>query len=400
MELAKGVKDEGIKESLLKEEILTVIKKYFQKYGFNKLNTPIIEREETLTSKYAGGEEILKEIYTLKDQGKRKLALRYDLTVPLARYISMNPNIKLPFKRYQIGKVFRDGPIKTGRYREFTQCDADVIGSKEVYTEAELLKLANDVFKELKVKVTIKINDRKLLNGILEKNGVKDKEGFILTLDKLEKIGEEGVKKELKSKGYSNIEKILEIVKKDFKILKKEYPEETKELNELFKYNKNKNINFSPTLARGLAYYTGIVYEVFTKGFGSSIAAGGRYDNIIGSYSNKEYPAVGLSFGLDSIASVLKEEKKTITELFVISINTFEESIKIVEELRKELNVDINLPNKNVKKGLSYASSYGIPYALIIGEDELKSEKYTLRDMNSGKEEKLTLKEVIKVVSK
>ncbi len=399
MELAKGVKDEGLKESLLREEILSVIKKYFQRYGFNQLNTPIIEREETLTSKYAGGEEILKEIYTLKDQGERKLALRYDLTVPLVRYINMNPNIKLPFKRYQIGRVFRDGPIKTGRYREFTQCDADVVGSADVYTEAELLKLASDVFEELKLEVVIKVNDRKLLNGILEKNGIKDKEGFILTLDKLEKIGEDGVKKELKSKGYDNIDNVLEIVKKDFETLKKEYPEETEDLTELFNYNKNKNIKFSPTLARGLAYYTGIVYEVFTKELKSSIASGGRYDNIIGSYSNKDYPAVGFSFGLDAIASVIKEEKETATDLFVIPINTFEESLKIVEDLRKDINVDVNLPNKNIKKGLSYASYYKIPYALIIGEDELKNKKYTLRDMNSGKEQKLTKEEIKKFFS-
>lgn len=403
-ELARGVKDTNPEEQILKDSILSTIKYKFERYGFSPLQTPVIEREETLTSKYAGGEEILKEIYTFKDQGDRNLALRFDLTVPLARYIALNPTLKKPFKRYQIGNVFRDGPVKSGRYREFIQCDADVVGTKSVYSEAELLKIASEVFKELGLEVTIQINDRKLLNAILDKAKIEDQESFILTLDKIEKIGREGVEKELREKKFpdNSIKTALDLAEKNLEDLKGELEESAlKDLKNLFLYLDSLDVKYEhvTTLARGLAYYTGTVYEVFAKDnkVKSSLAAGGRYDEMITKYSNKDNPAVGLSFGLEAIAEAIsKEPKPCNTKLYVIPISNFKESLKIIENLRsKGINTDVALPKKDLKKALTYASKYRIPYALIIGEKELNSDKYTLRDMESGEESSLTIEEIV-----
>ncbi|PIN81464.1 histidine--tRNA ligase, partial [Candidatus Woesearchaeota archaeon CG10_big_fil_rev_8_21_14_0_10_32_9] len=189
IQLAKGVKDINPEEKIKKNEIVQTIQKYFELYGYNPLDTPIIERFDVLASKYAGGSEILKETFKLNDQGERDLCLRYDLTVPFARYIATTPTIKLPFKRYQIGQVFRDGPIKAGRFREFTQCDADVVGSKDMLSEAELLKIASLVFNDLKIDVEIKVNNRKVLDAIMKKSGIPEDKWMssILSLDKIEK---------------------------------------------------------------------------------------------------------------------------------------------------------------------------------------------------------------------
>ncbi len=392
MELAKGVNDKGPRESIAKQKVVNKIKTFLELYGYNPLQTPIIERESTLTNKFAGGEEILKEIYTLKDQGNRSLALRYDLTVPLARYIRLNKDIKLPFKRYQIGQVFRDGPIKPGRYREFTQFDADIVGSKDVFSDAELLKLAQEVFKSLNLDIVIKYNSREILNEILQKSQIKDKNSFILTLDKIEKIGEKGVRKELLEKGFDD-EKIsvaLNLIQTD----------QIKPPKELQKYLDLLGVNadFTPTLARGLNYYTGTIFEVFLKNSAitSSIAAGGRYDNMIGDMAQGDYPAVGISFGVDTIVEAIGLGEVTSTKLLIIPIGEKEGSIKILSELRaKGVSCDLNLKN-NVKKGLSFADSYNIPYVLLVGEEEMQTKKYTLRDMQSGKEQKLSLKDVIK----
>ncbi|MFT4311584.1 MAG: histidine--tRNA ligase [Candidatus Woesearchaeota archaeon] len=397
METAKGVKDYQPKEQFLREKLLEVATRTYKKYGFNPLQTPIIEREETLTNKYAGGEEILKEIYTLKDQGKRNLALRYDLTVPLGRYIKENPEIKLPFKRYQYGSVFRDGPVKKGRFREFVQCDADVIGNKDLYAEAELLKMMSEIFEELKLKIKIKYNNIKLLKTVLKNQGVKNLTSTILTLDKLEKIGEKGVIKELKEKKEENPEKIIKAVRNS----RKENCEGLRELEEFenyLKYFDVKVTEFDPTLARGLAYYTGAVFEAFlvNSEFKSSVAAGGRYDDMIGKLSGRDYPAVGVSFGVDAtLDAIMKNEQIYIIDVCVISIKEPKKSIEIANYLRKNnVNTEIIL-NKNMKKALSFASHYNVKYSLFVGEEEIKQEKYTLRDMKSGEEKKLSLKEII-----
>lgn len=397
MSLAKGTQDYEPKKQILKGKIMSVLRKNFKKYGFNPLQTPVIERFDVLTSKYAGGEEILKEIYKLNDQGGRDLALRYDLTVPLARYVSLNLDLKLPFKRYQIGQVFRDGPIKPGRFREFTQCDCDVVGSNSLFSDAELLKLASDVFLDLGLDVTIKVNSRKVLDALIP---VSEKNDFILSLDKLEKIGSSGVKAELLSKGFkeSDVDVVLSKISLSKDDLRKELGCDFDEMQEVLDYCDllGVNVDFTPSLARGLSYYTGTIFEVFLNNsqITSSIAAGGRYDKMISEFSGKDYPAVGISFGLDVLIAALSDySKESLVDVLIISIGEDKEAIKVLSSLRDfGINCEFNL--KNVKKGLSFADAYKIPFALFIGSDEVKQGKYTLRDLTSGSEFKLSLEEI------
>lgn len=425
LERAKGTRDFLPEEKILRDNIVSKIKEIFELYGYNPLETPIIERYETLSSKYAGGAEILKETFKLKDQGKRQLGLRYDLTVPLARVIGMNPNLKLPFKRYQIGEVFRDGPLKTGRYRQFTQCDVDVIGIKQMTADSEILALTKNIFNKLNLDIVIKVNNRKLLNGILNqvKISKNKQESIIISLDKIEKIGIEEVKKELNKKGLDKkqieilIEKlILEGTNKsklsEIKIFidNKEGEEGIKEIEELLKYLEvlDTNVIFDLSLARGLSYYTGTVFEVYLKKgeVKSSLAAGGRYDKMISSFLNttKEYPAVGISFGLDIILETIKlkkiEVKKSIVQVYIIPIKTLEDSLKIAQKLRDNgIKIDIDLMERGVIKNLEYCNNLEIPYVIFIGKKELAIDKLKLRNMKTGNEEYLSIDELIKKLS-
>ncbi|MBS3151053.1 histidine--tRNA ligase [Candidatus Woesearchaeota archaeon] len=427
----RGMRDLNPEESIFRNQIIGIIKETFESYGFSPLETPLIERFDVLSAKYAGGDEILKETFKLKDQGKRQLGLRYDLTVPLARYIGMNLQIKLPFKRYQIGNVYRDGPIKLGRTREFVQCDADIIGSSSPIADAELLLLTSRIFDRLNLKVEIKLNSRKILNAIMEALNIpeKDKVEFILSLDKLDKIGINGVREELKRKGikeYKEINSLLSTAKikspgelkgytkKLFDKKKKrfentEFEKGFDEIEEILNYLKGlriKNIGFNGALARGLSYYTGAVFEVFLKNseIKSSVAGGGRYDEMIGKFleGKNYYPATGISFGLEPIIKSLKvdkkEVKKTVTEIYVIPINTLKESLEIAEELRKNnIKVDVAFDKKGVGKNLEYADKMEIPYAAIIGEDELKKNKVKLKNMKTGKEKFVSIEEIKKL---
>jgi histidyl-tRNA synthetase len=398
---ARGTKDFLPEQKILRQKITDVLREVFELYGYAPLETPMIERFEVLSAKYAGGAEIMKETFNFEDQGKRKLGLRYDLTVPFSRVIAMNPRLKMPFKRYQIGRVFRDGPIKLGRTREFWQCDVDVVGTKSMLADAEMVAIASEAFEKLGIKVVIKINSRKVLDAVMIEAGVDKKkiESAILTLDKLKKIGEKGVLAEFKEKGIDG-KKILKIVNS-----KKLDNDGVKELKEIEKYLKNlnvKNYEIDYTLARGLSYYTGTVFEAVCKDFDSSLAGGGRYDNMIGSFIGKgDFPAVGISFGLEPIFEVLKdkESKKTVTDVYVIPISTLKESLKVVSELRKnKIKCDIDFNSRSISKNLNYANKMNIPYVLIIGEDEIKLKKYSLKDMVKGGEEKLIISEIVKRV--
>ena len=424
---AKGMQDLMPEEKMLFDETADRIIEAFRLYGFVPLDTPVIERMDVLGAKYAGGEEILKEVFRVKDQGDRELGLIYDLTVPLARVIGMNKNLKMPFKRYQIAKVYRDGPVEKNRYREFYQCDADIIGSKELLCEAEILGLINDVFKKLDLKIKIKINSRKLLNEIMNYAGIDEKKQSetMMSLDKLEKVGLEAVKKELKERKLSEneIKKLLELVsfngknEEKLNFLKKKIGETQglKEIELILDYAKKMNLNnleFDLMLARGLAYYTGTVFEaVLSEGtVKASVAGGGRYDELIGKLAglDKEVPAVGISFGLNRIIDALKEKKKKLRKsnsmLLVMSINAEKEMIGIANELRKRgINLEIDLMNRNLSKNLDYANGKGIPFVLIVGEKDLKEGKVTLKNMQSGKEEKIDAKaldEIVKAVLK
>lgn len=420
MQTAKGVRDLPPEEKQLQIYLTDVLRGIFELYGFQPLETPTLERYETLSAKEGVGEEsdVMKETFQLKDQGDRKLGLRFDLTVPLARYMTMNPTLKLPFKRYEFGKVFRDGPIKLGRSREFWQCDGDIIGSSSMLADTECLAILNTAFSKLGLDVVIKVNNRKLLNSLLEAAGISQKEEAIITLDKLEKIGFSGVEKELKEKSYSKkqLDNLFSLLKKADSLdkVKKLVNDKTgvEELEELFSYCKDlglKNVVFDFTLARGLAYYTGTVFEAYLKKgeVTSSLAGGGRYDQMIGKFSggSREVPAVGLSFGLVPIMEALKEKKKydlnPPAKVYVLPINTVKESLELAKKLREEgISASLSLGKKGVSKNLEYAGALGIHYTAILGEDELKKNKILLREMDSGAEQLLTFSQLVSKLKK
>ncbi len=399
---AKGTRDFPPEKKILRQRIVRTLATIFERYGFSPLETPVLERYDILAAKYAGGSEILKETFKLRDQGGRELGLRYDLTVPLARFVGMNPNLKMPFKRYQIGRVFRDGPIKTGRYREFWQCDVDTVGCKGMMADAELLMLASEAFSALNVDAEIKLNNRKLLSSLIGFAGIKEnKDEIILSIDKLEKIGREGVLRELEEKGVTKEtgEKLLELFSlKSIGEVERALGETegTAELREILGYLESagvKNVVFEPSLARGLSYYTGPIFEVYAKnsGIASSCAGGGRYDRMIGQFlgSKQEVPAVGISFGLDVLSEILWEEaaKKTVSEAIVIPIGDAKEGLRTAAELRKRgVKTYLDLMQRSISKNLNYADKLGIPFAVIVGPDEAKEGVVKLRNMKTGRE--------------
>ncbi|MEM2707664.1 MAG: histidine--tRNA ligase [Candidatus Pacearchaeota archaeon] len=416
----KGIKDYLPEEQILREKIIDILKEKFKIYGFKPIETSILDYYEIAASKYAGS-EIIKEIYKLKDRGNRELCLRYELTFKLAKLIALNPNIRFPFKRYEIGKVFRDGPVKKGRLREFTQCDIDIIGIKSFVADAEIIALAFDIFKTLDISVFAYINSINILFGIFDYCEI-DREKFndiALSIDKIEKLGKNYVIEELRKKGIKekNIKKIFEI----FDSLENKNNEEKidylknlkndilnkgiNEIEEVLKFLSylgiNKNIIFNPSLARGLSYYTSLIWEFYAKNkIKSSIAAGGRWDNLISKFLNtdKEYPATGMSFGLDVIYEILKEkykDKLNIIKVLIIPINTLEKCLEISNILRKNKISCSIIYEKNLKKALDYANKEKIKYCLIIGEKEIKEGKLKLKDMESGEEKLLYLQEVI-----
>jgi len=422
--IAKGVKDWYGQDAILRNEIKDTLRRVFERYGYNPLETPMIERAETM--KFKGGEEIQKEIFTLKDQGRRELALRFDQTLPLARFVASNKDIKFPFKRYVIGEVFRDGPTQPeqGRYRIFTQCDVDILGVKDMIAEAELLALAQDCFKELGLgNIIIKINNRKLLDGVLDYAGIPTSKKIetIIILDKMDKIGIEGVKKEIKSLlPKEKVDKLISAIKKGknnnetYKkltaiISSKNGKQGLDEIKQLLDYSKSLGLNFvefDPSLARGLDYYTGTTIEVYLKDKSvvkSAVLAGGRFDNMIGALmgSKQEISAVGFSFGLERVAMILKDIKKNIkssnTELYLIPINTAKECLKIAHSLRNQgLNIDMDLKEKRMGQAITYAASLGILYVGIIGEDELKEDSITIKNLKTREQKKIKIDEVCK----
>jgi len=415
--LLKGTKNYTPEEQILREKIIKIIKDILERYGFNPIETPILQPYSLLSSKYGGGEEILKECYKLKDRGNRKLGLRYELTITLAQYLNENPSIKLPFKRYEIGKIFRDGPIKKTRAREFTQIDFDIIGAKSELAELEILSIFEMVFKKLNLDVKIQLNNRKILLGLLEYAGVKKgQNSIILTIDKLEKIGEEGVKKELIEKDLKReqIEKIfnvLEIKGNNEKILSelkeilktKNGREGIEELEKILELSKNynlKNIILVTTLARGLSYYTGPIFEVFSQEkTSSSLAAGGRYDKLFSKFVGKDLPSVGGSFGLDAISSILKTEKKSKVYIYLIPVGISEDKfLPIVKKLREKYNTDFDLLGRGISKNLEFADKNNIPYCIIIGKQEIKSNKVKLKNMKTGEEKILGLEEIFELI--
>lgn len=378
----KGFRDFTEEEALKREKIKEIIIKKFKTYGFEPAETPIIEYEDF--AKKEQFEETISEIFKLKDRGKRNLALRYELTFQLKRIAK---NKKLPYRRYQIGEVFRDEPISANRFRQFTQCDIDVVGST-IRDEAEILKIFSEILEELKIDATIVINNRKLLDEILEEQGIEkqNREKVIKELDKLNKLSEAEVKENLKK---FNAEKLIEIVKKPKKFFEKYSA--FKEIKELLKYCKifKVKVKFLPSLARGLAYYNGNIFEIFTKKMKESIAGGG-------SYLIEKIQSTGISFGLERLSSLAKVQVEGV-KCLIISIGQEKEAIELAQKLRKK-QISCFVMDK-IYKAVEYANAKKIPYVIFVGKKELEKEKFKLRDMKTGEEKLLTLNKLLEFLS-
>lgn len=419
IQVPRGMRDFPPQEKLQRDILTNTLKKHFERFGFGPLETPIVERYDVLSAKYAGGAEILKETFRLTDQGGRELCLRYDLTVPLARFIAMNTDVKFPFKRYAIGTVYRDGPIKLGRYREFYQCDCDIVGSDGVLADVQCLQLAIAIFDDLGMEFRTYFNTIALLKAILREEGVPEGllERAMLTLDKLKKIGADGVRKELGSEGIAadTVDGIIEVSslgsnKDRADALAKRYGDlpGLSRIKEILDLVPDSRVEFDPSLARGLAYYTGVVFETFLEGSSvtGSVSSGGRYDRMIGAFAGKpdQYPAVGLSFGLEPIMDALKEKgtshEKAIADVFVIPIKTLKESNALAQDLRAVgIRADVDLMDRGVSKNLDYASQLGIPHVVIVGKRELESGEYTLKNMRSGEEKAVARERLAEILS-
>ena len=418
----KGTSDSLPKEELIKRRVINTLTSTFDKFGYMPLDTTILCYYDLLASKYAGGSEILKEVYTLNDQADRQLGLRYDLTVPFSKVISMNinKNITLPFKRYEVGKVFRDGPVKTGRAREFYQCDVDVCGIEGTYIEAEMLSMTSICYKKLGIEVYIEVNNRKLLEGFIIASGINEdiKNKVILSVDKLAKIGEQGVKEELSSYNIEEekLNKLFNYFKctidelDDLNITNDSFIKGKEEIKELFNYLKNLGITeckFTPYLARGLEIYTGTVFEVFDKKqrITSAIGGGGRYDKIITNFINDGniYPAVGISFGIVPICEILREEtEESLYDILIVPMNTNLETLKLANKLREEnIKVLIEMNNRKLKKVLESADKNNVPYVIVVGENEVNNEYIEIKDMKNKTTNRFNIndiKEMIKFI--
>lgn len=409
-------------EQILFDKIKNTIEETYQEFGFLPIDTPIIELSEVLLAK-AGG-ETEKQIYRF-NKGDTDLSLRFDLTVPLAKYVAKNyGNLSFPFRRYQIGKVYRGERMQKGRYREFYQCDIDIIGDENlsIKYDSELPVVIYSICKKLGFEdFTIKINNRKILNGIFESINQKNSSGDILRIiDKIDKIGLEAVKEELAKLGLTKekIEKIIDFIKiegssseklEKLSSLKIENDIFKEGLNELTDVVKNmrlfgipeNNFDVDLTIARGLDYYTGTVYETFLNEYRElgSICSGGRYENLAQYYTDKKLPGVGVSIGLTRFfyklneLKIIEAKQKSISDVLIIPmLENMEVPMNLATNLRLEgIKTEIYLEDKKIKAKMKYANKLGIPFVIVIGEDEINSNKVKVKNMGTGVEKEVEL---------
>jgi histidyl-tRNA synthetase len=369
-ELVKGFRDYTGEEAEKRQRIKGILAETFKRYGFELAETPIIETEEFVKGENSN-DEAVSDTYKLKDKGNRKLALRYEFTFQLKRIAK---NQKLPYKRYQIGEVFRDEPSTSRRFRQFTQCDIDVIGSS-IKDEAEILAIAKEVLNKFEINSVICVGNRKLVNEIIEKEGIKgDKVQILRELDKMDKLEEKEIKINLKKIGA---EKLITIFKQPESFFKKY--EAYKEIEELEKFCKyyNVKINFKPGLVRGFSYYNSNVWEIKIKEIDESICGGG-------SYEVKEIQSTGISFGVERLAILAKLKDKK-PKVLVLSIGEDKEAIRVAKKLREKGDYVTMFYGKPTK-ALDYANSYRIEKVVFVGKEEIKKGKIKIKDMKSGKE--------------
>jgi histidyl-tRNA synthetase len=438
--IPEGVRDFSPIQVGKRTYIFDTIKKVFTKYGFQPIETPTFEKLSTLTGKYGDeGDKLLFKILNngdflakankdaLAENNSTKLVssiadrgLRYDLTVPFARYVVMHQNdIAFPFKRYQIQPVWRADRPQRGRYREFYQCDVDVVGSPSLMYEAELVQIYDQVFNQLNLPVVIKVNNRKILEGIAEAAGIKDQfMTMTVAIDKLDKVGIEGVEKELTERGIdaSAIEKIKTILFiKELSVLKdlfQDSPTGLKGIEELEIFHSyldmqatTNEVEFDITLARGLSYYTGCIFEVAAKGIKmGSIGGGGRYDDLTGIFGLKGVSGVGISFGADRIYDVLEEldlfPKDAVSNLSVLFVAMDDAAHKFafscVNKVRNAgINADIYPEPAKMQKQMKFANARNVAFVAIIGEAELEQQTVMLKNMITGEQAEMNVETLI-----
>ncbi len=398
----KGFRDFLPQDALRRQFVVGKIIEVFKKFGFDPLETPTLEYAETLKGKY-GEEERL--IYSFKTPGGDEVAMKYDLTVPLARVIAQyGPSgaqkLPIPFKRYQIQSAFRGENTQKGRYREFLQCDADIVGVSSPLSDAELLGVVYEIYKSLGLEIVIKVNDRSLISDIEPK--------YLSAIDKLGKIDEQGVLDELSKKGMDKNE-ASKLLGKIQTLKPSSNLEEIIKLFTQMGYPENA-LQFDPTLVRGLDYYTGLIIEVVLKSNpnSSSLGGGGRYDKLIGKFTDSDLGAVGFSVGLDRTIEAMEEANlldimptQTKVLVTVFSQDLLESSISLSTQLRaKNIPTEIYLdPNLKLEKQLKYADQKGIPYVAIIGPDEAKNSSVTLKSLKNQTQETLSLDEAVQKLS-
>lgn len=404
-------------EQILFEQMKQTIEKTYQRFGFLPLDTPILELSEVLLAK-AGG-ETEKQIYRFT-KGDTDISMRFELTVPLAKYVAKNyGNLSFPFRRYQIGKVYRGEKTQKGRFREFYQCDIDIIGDGElgIVNDAEIPSVIYNLISDLGFNdFTICINNRKVLNGLFrEVNQEQNAVDIMRTIDKLAKIGKEKVIEELKEIGVDDqaIERILTFIEIDgttdekisklenLGILNEMFTQGLEELKQVVKYIRifgvpDTHFKIDLTIARGLDYYTGTVYETFLNDYKElgSVCSGGRYENLAEYYTDKKLPGVGISIGLTRLfyklneLQLIKTDKYSMSDILIIPMTEdMTKSIELASDLRKEgINTEVYLNDKKLKAKFKYADKLKIPYVAVIGEDEISSNTVKVKNMETGEE--------------
>ncbi|MBT3219474.1 MAG: histidine--tRNA ligase [Proteobacteria bacterium] len=406
--------------------VMEKVRRVFRRFGFEPLQTPAFERIETLTGKYGGdGEKLIYKILKRgqnAEPGECDHALRYDLTVPLARVVAMHPELRLPFKRYQIQPVWRADRPQKGRYREFWQCDVDTVGTAALTADAECIAVVAAALRELGLEgFTIRINDRRILSAVAQFVGAKEREAeLLITIDKLDKIGRNKVTAELQRRGFSaeSVEKLWTVLSSTtLDDLQQHLGDEAREgvdaLRQLFNHleahgEAGPHIRLDPTLARGLDYYTGPVFEaIVEKPAIGSIAGGGRYDGLIGMFSSRTVPAVGVSLGIERILVAMESLKllpecHTTTEVLVTVFNsdTLAASIAITQKLRQfGVDSELFLGTSKLKAQFKYANARAIPWVIVAGPDEVASETIRLKNLQSGEQHACTLEEALVAIS-
>ncbi|MEM5853581.1 MAG: histidine--tRNA ligase [Candidatus Aenigmatarchaeota archaeon] len=429
----KGMKDFTPGEMVIREYVFQIIKKIFESYGFESIETPALEYLEVLTAK--SGSDVVNQIYKVETRKEKKLGLRFDLTVSLARFLANNPQIPKPFKRYMIAPVWRYEEPQAGRFRQFYQADIDICGSSSMEADVECIACAVACLKKLGFEdFKVRLNNRKVLEALVEitkesipkmKIDSKNLEIF-RAIDKLDKIGVDGVKKELvkiglpekKAKEFLNIISLKgnfeEVWKMGLKILEKNKKglEGLEELKQIYEFSKVYGIErfliLDFSLARGLDYYTGPIFEIeIEKGRVGSVAGGGRYDKLVELLGGKPTPATGISIGVERIIEIIKERKmiklpRTKVRVFVANVdaNVKKDVVEIAENLRMNgIPTQVDLMGRNLTKQLEYANSVGIPFVVIVGKKEVESKKFKLKNMIEKTEKEVSLEEIIREVS-